>query len=525
MRKNVASQVVGAQLNSKTDGSAVTTGTTTVSYTGDGGTYTTGSVGSGAATHKGGGYWEYSPSQGETNFDHVAFTFVNTSAVTATVQIYPSFPQTGDNYARLGAPAGASVSADVAAVKSDTAAVKTQTDKLTFTVANQVDSNVLDWKSSTAPAMTGDAFARLGAPAGASVSADVAAIKALVPTALAADGSIKASVQSFLGTAFTEGAGGRIAAAFKQFFNIATPAATMDHLVLVDTVTTATTATNLTNAPTAGDFTATMKTSLNAATPAVTVSDKTGFSLTSAYDPAKTAAQAGDAMALTSGERTSVATAVWASGTRTLSSFGTLVADIATAVWGATTRLLTAGTNIVLAKGTGVTGFNDLDAAGVQAAVGLASANLDTQLGALPTAAENADAVWEEAIADHDGTVGSTAEALSNATGGGGGSPTAADIADAVWDEALADHQDSGSTGEALNGAGAAGNPWIAVGEGSYSTLDLLRFAAAVAAGKDSIAKHGTNRATVTFRNVTDTADIIVAEMNKGERESVTLNP
>ncbi len=70
--------------------------------------------------------------------------------------------QTGDAYARLGAPAGASVSADIAAVKVDTAAVKVQTDKLTFTVANQVDSNVLDWKSATAPAMTGDAFARIG---------------------------------------------------------------------------------------------------------------------------------------------------------------------------------------------------------------------------------------------------------------------------------------------------------------------------------------------------------------------------
>lgn len=42
-----------------------------------------------------------------------------------------------------------------------------------------------------------------------------------------------------------------------------------------------TTVTNLTNAPTSGDFTATMKTSLNAATPSVTISDKTGFSLAS----------------------------------------------------------------------------------------------------------------------------------------------------------------------------------------------------------------------------------------------------
>ena len=61
--------------------------------------------------------------------------------------------------------------------------------------------------------------------------------------------------------------------------------------------------------------------------------------------------------------------------------------EIATAVWASATRLLTAGTNIVLAKGTGVTGFNDLDAAGVRSAVGLASANLDTQLGLLATAA------------------------------------------------------------------------------------------------------------------------------------------
>ncbi len=88
-----------------------------------------------------------------------------------------SVVQTGDSYARLGAPAGASVSADIAAAKVDTAAIKVQTDKLTFTVANQVDANVLDWKSSTAPAMTGDAYARLGAPAGASVSADIAAVK------------------------------------------------------------------------------------------------------------------------------------------------------------------------------------------------------------------------------------------------------------------------------------------------------------------------------------------------------------
>lgn len=39
-------------------------------------------------------------------------------------------------------------------------------------------ANVTLWKGATAPAMTGDAYARLGAPAGASVSADIAAIAA-----------------------------------------------------------------------------------------------------------------------------------------------------------------------------------------------------------------------------------------------------------------------------------------------------------------------------------------------------------
>jgi hypothetical protein len=86
---------------------------------------------------------------------------------------------------------------------------------------------------------------------------------------------VKANLAQILGTALTETAG-QLAGGFKKFFNIGSPAATMDHGVLVDTVTTATTATNLTNAPTAGDLTATMKTSVttaaSAATPVATVS-------------------------------------------------------------------------------------------------------------------------------------------------------------------------------------------------------------------------------------------------------------
>ncbi|TJV10545.1 MAG: hypothetical protein E5Y35_10370, partial [Mesorhizobium sp.] len=80
----------------------------------------------------------------------------------------------------------------------------------------------------------------------------------------------------------------------------------------------------------------------------------------------------------------------WNSGAITANTFAAgaitaakFAANALDAVWSNATRVLTAGTNIVLAKGTGITGFNDLDASGVRGAVGMAAANLDTQLAAL----------------------------------------------------------------------------------------------------------------------------------------------
>jgi hypothetical protein len=55
-------------------------------------------------------------------------------------------------------------------------------------------------------------------------------------------------------------------------------------------------------------------------------------------------AEPGDQMTLTAGERTSIGTAVWATTTRTLTSFGTLVADTAAAVWAVAVRTITGGT-------------------------------------------------------------------------------------------------------------------------------------------------------------------------------------
>lgn len=61
---------------------------------------------------------------------------------------------------------------------------------------------------------------------------------------------------------------------------------------------------------------------------------------------------------------------------------------------------------------TTATGFSTLDAAGVRTAVGLASANLDTQLGDLPTAVENADALLKR---DWTSVTGEAARSALNA--------------------------------------------------------------------------------------------------------------
>lgn len=143
MIKNTAGQKIGAQMVSAVDGSAFT-GSVTANVTGDAGTQAAGSVGSGACTHEGNGFHTYAPAQAETNYDHIAFTFVGSGAIPATVQV---FTIAGDAFTRLGAPAGASVSADVAAVKAETATILSDTNDIqtrlpAALVSGRIDASV-----------------------------------------------------------------------------------------------------------------------------------------------------------------------------------------------------------------------------------------------------------------------------------------------------------------------------------------------------------------------------------------------
>jgi hypothetical protein len=101
-------------------------------------------------------------------------------------------PQTGDAFARLGAPAGASVSADVAAVKSDSAAILVDT-------GTTLDAAVAAVKVDTAAILV-DTGTTLDAAVSA-VKVDTAAIKAKTDSlTFTAAGHVDANLKKIAGT-------------------------------------------------------------------------------------------------------------------------------------------------------------------------------------------------------------------------------------------------------------------------------------------------------------------------------------
>lgn len=143
-----------------------------------------------------------------------------------------------------------------------------------------------------------------------------------------------------------------------------------------------TTVTNLTNAPTAGDLTATMKTSVTTAATAAT----------------PTAAAVTGAVGSVTGAVGSVTAGVTVTTNNDKTGYGLSSAAVQ-AIWDAlTSALTTVGSigkwivdklDIAVSTRLATAGYTaPLDAAGTRTAVGLATANLDTQLGDLPTNAE-----------------------------------------------------------------------------------------------------------------------------------------
>lgn len=139
------------------------------------------------------------------------------------------------------------------------------------------------------------------------------------------------------------------------------------------------------------------------------------------------------------------------------------------------------------------------------------------------------------------GALGSLAEMVATIIGSGGAEGTltgrasmsadivvtgdvlnTANVAAAVWDAVAGAYNTPGSMGEKLNDAGSASNPWTEVIESGYTAAEILRLLASVAAGKTTVDDLGGGYATVTFRDLSDTKDRVVADMVNSERSDVT---
>jgi hypothetical protein len=99
-----------------------------------------------------------------------------------------------------------------------------------------------------------------------------------------------------------------------------------------------------------------------------------------------------------------------------------------------------------------------LSASATRSAIGLATANLDTQIGTLatPTNITAATGITVSSIGADVVTASALAASAVN------------EIADQVWDELLSGHTTGGSTGAGLTSASSAGDPWSTVIPASY---------------------------------------------------------
>ncbi len=250
LRKNVASQVLTFDGVNATTGAALVGASVTTLVALDG----TQSASAGTLTELGGGQYKYVPSQGETNGTSVGFSFTATNMVPVSLHCFTlaadptdavrfglsALPNAAANAAG-GLPVSSAGALDLDEMNVDIEAIQTSTAGLTFTGANKVDASVRDWVGDTIPART-----ITGVP--------------------------KVDLQDILGTIVsTPATAGILDVNVKNMNNVAgTPITTIKAVQGLATDGVIPTATNLTNAPTAGDFTATMKTSVTTAATAAT---------------------------------------------------------------------------------------------------------------------------------------------------------------------------------------------------------------------------------------------------------------
>lgn len=200
LRKNVASQNFTFCLVSATTGLGVAGASITAYVTKDGAAQ---GAAAGTSTSQGNGQYNYAPTQAETNATDVGFFFTATGCVPCNLDFHTDVVD-----------ANGLVSVNMVDIAGS--AVSTTSAQLGVNVI-QVNGTTQTAKDLGASAtQTGDNFARLGAPAGASVSADIAAVEANAVTLVAG-----VNVTNIGGSALSTHAAGMIPADVRDIVGVA----------------------------------------------------------------------------------------------------------------------------------------------------------------------------------------------------------------------------------------------------------------------------------------------------------------
>lgn len=425
-RKNVSGQTIHFQGVDSATGGIKSGVTWTVRRCIDG----TFAAGGGTVTEDGTtGWYKYAMSQADTNGNNIGFNFTGTGAIPQTVNIITTAADPTDAV-RLGLTALPNANAEAAGGLYTRG---TGAGQINQPADGQIDANVVKLGGTT----------QTGRDIGASV---------LLSSGTGAgqldftSGVVKANLAQILGTALTETAG-QIAAAFKKFFDKASPTGTVNSIP--DAV--AGTSGGLALVGSDVGVASSVSGSVGSVTAGVTVStnnDKTGYGLSSA-----------------------AVQAIWDALTSALTTAGSI------GKWILDKLDVVVSTRLASASYTA-----PLDAAGTRSAIGLASANLDTQLStiddfldteiaAIKAKTDNlpSDPADASDIAASFSTVNTKLDTIDDfldtevaaikaktdnlpaSPAATSDIPTAGAIADQVWDETQADHVAGGSTGATIN--------------------------------------------------------------------------
>jgi len=192
MKKNVASQTVAVQMVTAASGVAFAL-TASAFVTIDGATQT--AAGGTGPILEGNGHYSYTPTQAETNGDHLAFTFTGTGAIPVTIQTWTTFPQTVDNNVLAAGATG------FAAIDTVVDAIKVKTDFLpSVTAGGNGGVFIAGTNAATTitTALTANITGNLSGSAG-SVTGAVGSVTGAVGSVTGAVGSVTGAVGSVTG--------------------------------------------------------------------------------------------------------------------------------------------------------------------------------------------------------------------------------------------------------------------------------------------------------------------------------------